>query len=72
MLLSRLNAQTPSDLSHKRSVAANLASIIQSIIASFKIVVAVYMEQTAVSQSNPTWRAMFQSKDDSPSIQDRA
>ena len=37
-LLSRLNVQTPSDLAHKRSVAANLASIIadfQSIIASF-------------------------------------
>ena len=46
-LLSWLNAQTPSDLSHKRSVAANLASIIadfQSIIASFKSIISAIDE----------------------------
>ena len=51
-LLSRLNAQTPSDLSHKRSVAANLASIIadfQSIIASFKSIISAIDEHKKIA-----------------------
>ena len=46
-LLSWQNAQTPSNLARKHSMAANLASVIadfQSIIASFKIIISTIDE----------------------------
>ena len=51
-LLSRLNAQTPSDLAHKHSVAANLVSIIAdfpSIIASFKSIISTTDEHKTIA-----------------------
>ena len=51
-LLSRLNAQTPSNLARKHSMAANLASIIadfQSIIASFKSIISTIDEHKRIA-----------------------